>query len=121
MVQCRNPWGSSKEWNGELSDVSGFWDSDRGHEVAQEVKYVPNVGDGLFWMPWDKWSARWEKLYVTMTAAKRRDFSQEFTNQFFKMVDRRRQGSFDGPTDIERAALRYSWDSYAAPHGGFIV
>merc|ERR1719401_3257381 len=68
MVQCRNPWGSAKEWNGELSDASGFWDSDKGQEVAQEVKYVPNTGDGLFWMPWDKWSERWEKLYVTMTS-----------------------------------------------------
>lgn len=120
VVQCRNPWGNSKEWNGKLSDKSGFWETDEGKAIAEELKYVPDGGNGLFWMPWEDFESQWTKVYVTQTRAQKRDFTHDFTEAFFKMVDRRKAGNFDGPTGKERQALKYLWDSYAGLYGGFI-
>lgn len=118
VVQCRNPWGNSKEWKGKLSDKSDFWESDDGKNVADELKYVPDADNGLFWMPFEEWSTRFEKLYITETRAKKRDFLYEFTEAFFKMVDRVKEGTFDGPTEKETKSLKYLWDDYSGKYGG---
>ena len=36
------------------------------------------------------------------------------------MVERRDNGRFNGPTDIEAGALRYFWDTYTKNYGGFL-
>lgn len=113
VVQCRNPWGNSKEWQGEMGDTSGYWETDEGEAVAEELKYVPDSDNGLFWMPFEAFAARMTTIFVNETRAQKRNFVHEFTGAFFKMVDRRKAGKFDGPTDKEQKALRYCWDSYA--------
>ena len=120
MVQIRNPHGDDSEWNGEFSDSSGFWSSQLGRQVAAEVKYVPKYDDGLFWMPWHRFCQRWGNVSINMTAVPRRDFRHEFSEKFMNMVERRNNGRFNGPTDIETEALRYYWDTYTAPYRGFL-
>lgn len=51
LLQIRNPWGNSHEYNGPWSDYSNEW---RNHpEVYAELKPYLNKFDGMFWMPYE--------------------------------------------------------------------
>ena len=47
LIRCRNPWGTSKEYDGDWGDQSSKWKEFP--EVAKEVKFEPRA-DGVFWM-----------------------------------------------------------------------
>lgn len=64
LVKCRNPWGGNNKWNGACSDASGFWDSDKGKRVAQDVGYTPGKANGAFWMPLADFFKNWDTLHV---------------------------------------------------------
>jgi calpain-15 len=45
LIQIRNPWGDSMEWNGDFSDNSKLWT-----ESLKKAVNFQKVDDGTFWM-----------------------------------------------------------------------
>lgn len=71
MVQCRNPWGTDKEWKGRWCDNSRDWDSEEGRALAAELGYQPGP-DGLFWMEWDDFVSEWDSVMYTKVSLERK-------------------------------------------------
>lgn len=63
LIQLRNPWGNSMEWNGDWSDKSELWEQHP--EVTEEIGYSRDVNDGKFWMPYVAFQNTWESVYVS--------------------------------------------------------
>ena len=59
LVQLRNPW-SKEEWLGDWSDTSSKWTE----ETKALTGFQPNSKDGLFWMSFADYQARFTHLQV---------------------------------------------------------
>jgi len=62
LLQLRNPWGNSMEWNGDWSDSSSLWEENP--DVHKALKNE-DVDDGKFWMCFDDFNKVWESVYVS--------------------------------------------------------
>ncbi|KAH8064813.1 peptidase [Aureococcus anophagefferens] len=73
LVQARNPWGNSTEWNGAWSDKAPQWRERP--DVAAALGYA-FADDGLFWMDWVDFKATFDAVQVCARPmdAKRGDF-----------------------------------------------
>jgi len=67
VVRLRNPWGSNPaaEWKGALSDDWPQW------AMYPQLRQALNIGhaecDGMFWMPWDAFTARYSDCGMAPT------------------------------------------------------
>ena len=63
LVQLRNPWGrDGMEWTGAWSDSDPRWTP----ELRQELHYVVDDGDGLFWMDFGDFAAHFDSVDCSM-------------------------------------------------------
>uniref|UniRef100_A0A7S3K6D0 Calpain catalytic domain-containing protein n=1 Tax=Aureoumbra lagunensis TaxID=44058 RepID=A0A7S3K6D0_9STRA len=62
LVQLRNPWGNSIEWNGAWSDSSEEWDMYP--SAYMELQYERNKNDGMFWMPFSAFATTFDMIQV---------------------------------------------------------
>jgi hypothetical protein len=63
LVQLRNPWGDSKEWNGGWSDKSEKWKEHP--DVKAELEFS-EAADGLFWMEWGDFASIYDTVEVRL-------------------------------------------------------
>lgn len=64
VMQLRNPWGANPaaEWKGPLSDNWADWG--RFPELYEKLEMGQGTLDGMFWMAWDDFRARYSDLGV---------------------------------------------------------
>ena len=62
LIKLRNPWGNSAEWKGAWSDGSKEWTENP--TFAEELKYVPDANDGIFWMEWSDFAKNFTKISI---------------------------------------------------------
>ena len=62
LLQIRNPWGNSREWNGDWSDKCPKWEL---LTISEKGKYHSNLDDGTFWMSWEDFREIFIHLYVS--------------------------------------------------------
>ena len=67
LVKLRNPWADTHEYNGPWSDSSSEWTP----AARAQLKYDPDVADGLFWMPFPAFQATFDMLQVAKTNMRR--------------------------------------------------
>lgn len=60
MIQLRNPWGPSMEWNGAWSDESNEWEQ---HPELEGVLKPREASDGMFWMSGSDFFSRFTKMF----------------------------------------------------------
>jgi hypothetical protein len=62
LIQIRNPWGNSREWNGDWSDSSDCWE-----KIADHIAELFNdeSPDGTFWMCYADFERIFRKVYVS--------------------------------------------------------
>jgi len=61
LVCLRNPWGNDVQWNGAWSDGDAMWRRHNGLRQRLRPNFQP---DGIFWMNWSDFVARWDTIIV---------------------------------------------------------
>merc|ERR1719487_1393421 len=66
LIQLRNPWGNSKEWNGAWGDRSPKWEN---YPEVKQLSGFQTGDNGRFWMSLPDF----QRLYDSITVCKVKD------------------------------------------------